>query len=386
MRSRTLAIAGAACLSVAALSPGQTGTFIDRHWPAALRVVSYNVNWDSVFPDVDPQQADKFVRVVNVLQPDVLHLQEIKRSADDVAALLDGICPLPDGATWHAHKGRDSVIASIYPLSLQAVRPDPAGDRDCAMALVDLPDDWYAHGFYFMNNHYRCCEGNDSGRQRQSDALVNWMRDAREPGEHIDLPTDTAMAIVGDLNIVDSFQPIDTLITGKIMDNATYGADSPPDWDGSWGADAHPLHNAVGPDDYTWRDDRSEFDPGRLDFVIYTDSIAHVTHKFVLNTTLMSPDELDATGLLEYDVTMDQVGSLFDHLPLVVDFYIPGPCPGDLDYDGVRNVTDLCWFAMSYGAAEDGPAYNPAADVNRDGVVNVVDFAAFASVYGTICL
>ena len=81
------------------------------------------------------------------------------------------------------------------------------------------------------------------------------------------------MAVVGDFNIVEGLDPLNTLIDGNIFDQSTYGADSPPDWDGSSSLDARPLHNIVGPDDYTWRNDSSQFDPGRLDYVIYTDSV-----------------------------------------------------------------------------------------------------------------
>ena len=56
-------------------------------------------------------------------------------------------------------------------------------------------------------------------------------------------PPNTPMAVMGDLNIVDSLDPLNNLITGNIVNEATYGADSPPDWDGTVLADAHPVHN-----------------------------------------------------------------------------------------------------------------------------------------------
>jgi endonuclease/exonuclease/phosphatase family metal-dependent hydrolase len=315
-----------------------TGTFLDRQRRIDLRVVSYNVLFETIFPEENMAQADKFERVVQALDPDVLNLQEIRtHSAADVVTLLNGIAPLPGGATWYAHQGDDNIIASKYPLSLTATNTVPPKDGT-SIALVDLPDDRFDKDLYVMNNHFTCCtqmnppvplDANEASRQSQADALVNWMRDARTPGGNIDLPQDTPMLVVGDLNIVmdpDVYDPLGTLLSGDIFFEAGFGSDSPPDWDGTPLADSHPLHNATGPNDYTWRDDTLIFDPGRLDYILYTDSVLKEVHKFVLNTVDMTPEERLATGLLELDITVDQVGLSYDHLPIVVDFrFVPEP-------------------------------------------------------------
>jgi hypothetical protein len=174
-----------------------------------------------------------------------------------------------------------------------------------------------------MNAHYRCCGGNDPERQRQSDALVNWMRDARTPGGNVNLPHGTPMMVLGDLNIVEGPQPLETLLDGNIVNNALFGPDSPPDWDGSRNADAFPLHNGAGPESYTWRNDLEPFDPGRLDYITYTDSALHLGKRFVLNTVAMSDALLASTGLQRFDAILDNVGQNYDHLPVVVDFREP---------------------------------------------------------------
>lgn len=56
----------------------QTGTFLDRYLPTDLRVVTYNIYLNSGISD--PIQADKFKRVVNALDPDILNLQEVNRA------------------------------------------------------------------------------------------------------------------------------------------------------------------------------------------------------------------------------------------------------------------------------------------------------------------
>jgi len=314
-----------------------TGTFIDREDLLDLRLVCYNVGWNSIFPDVSASTAAKFARLMPALNPDILALQEVglhpqdrdksdarKWTADHVVKLMNQIAPLPKGATWHGWQGSDCVTVSKYPLKMTADTLDPPGERKLALALVDLPDEDFNVDLYILNNHFKCCdaEKNDPLRQQQSDALVAWLRDARTPGGKLDLPKATALVIVGDLNIVGSVQPIETLVRGDIQDEAKYGDDFAPDWDDSPLTDAHPLHNGTGTDDWTWRNDNDQWAPGRLDYVIYSDSVMDVVKKFALDTSTMTEEDLRATGLQKFDVTADDVGKEYDHLPLVVDFRV----------------------------------------------------------------
>lgn len=325
----------AAAAPLPARPPGTpTGTFVDRDPQAELRMVCYNVLWNNIFPEESEQNADRFVRVMRALNPDIVALQEIalpswrrdeggrEWSAEDAAFIMNAALPLGEGLTWHGHQSYDNVILSRFPLEMKAKETKPRGDRGQAIALVDLPDAEFAFDFYVMNNHYKCCdpEQNDVRRQEQSDAIVNWLRDARTEGGEIDLPAGTAIVVCGDLNIVGSFQPVTTLVEGDIIDEEEYGVDSPADWDGTGLTDLHPRHNVDGADDYTWRDDTGEYDPGRLDYIIYSDSVLEAVKGFVLNTTTMSDADLAACGLEKLDVVVDDAGEKFDHLPLVVDF------------------------------------------------------------------
>jgi endonuclease/exonuclease/phosphatase family metal-dependent hydrolase len=312
-----------------------TGTFLDRPAGQVLRLVSYNVNWNSIFPDVNARRAASFARLVAALDPDVLALQEIgqapregdgsrapRRTAADVSQLMTQLAPLPTGGSWYAHQAGDNVIVSKYPLEMTRQRPTPAGHRDIAMALVRLPRAAFPRDLYVLNTHHKCCGGdeNEALRRKQSDAIAGWVRDARLPGGDIDLPPGTPVVIVGDFNLVGGPQPLRTLLDGDVFDEAAYGPDFRPDWDDTPLADARPPHNARGAEDWTWRDDTSEFAPGRLDFVVYTDSVLDAVHRFVLDTTTMTPEELEATGLHKNDVLMDAERGVYDHLPVVVDF------------------------------------------------------------------
>lgn len=60
-------------------------------------------------------------------------------------------------------------------------------------------------------------------------------------------------------------------------------------------------------------------------------------------------------------------------------------CPGDLDGDGFRNLTDFTLFAQAYPSKLGDPHYNPQADLDSDGFVNITDFTIFASYYLVPC-
>jgi endonuclease/exonuclease/phosphatase family metal-dependent hydrolase len=319
-----------------------TADFLKRQRPGDLRVVSLNVLRDSVFPEAEGTTLARFKRMITALQPDVLALQEIEsHSAEEVAALLNTQVPLSDGGAWHAYRGQWNVIASRFPLSQTADKTEPpayaqddgaagggqGGGRQArvALALIDLPDDRFPHDLYVANIHFKCCGDDPNGpedqmRRREADALVHWLQDAETPGGAIDLPKNTGIVILGDMNLVGSRVPLETLLTGKIVNASDFGAGGPPDWDQTSLTDADPRHNGVGPDDYTWRNDTGRYAPGRLDYILYSDSVLQAAHKFVLNTLTMSPAALAAAGLEKLDVANDDTGANLDHLPVVVDF------------------------------------------------------------------
>ena len=64
---------------------------------------------------------------------------------------------------------------------------------------------------------------------------------------------------------------------------------------------------------HTWRDDRSLFTPGRLDWVVYADSALEARSAFVLETEGLSEAALERAGLGRDDSRVS------DHMPVVVD-------------------------------------------------------------------
>jgi hypothetical protein len=161
--------------------------------------------------------------------------------------------------------------------------------------------------------HWRCCTADDD-RQREADSIIGFLRDARTAGGLIDLPEGTPFLLAGDLNLVGWRQQLDTIVTGDIVNEGTYGPDSPPDWDGS----SFAIVRSRQPDgraSYTWRNDSGSYYPGMLDWMLYTASALTVHNNYILETRTMTAATLAANGL-----QADDSPTASDHDPRVVDF------------------------------------------------------------------
>jgi hypothetical protein len=138
------------------------------------------------------------------------------------------------------------------------------------------------------------------------------------------------MINLGDFNLVGGPQPENTLVTGDIQDESTYGPDVKGDWDESDMTDLHPTDPFTG-DDFTWQGSYS-YPPSRLDRFFYTDSVVTVANSFILNTDTMTQAALSVAGLQATDTLPDYSS---DHLPLAMDLRLPTvpECTGDPDCD-----------------------------------------------------
>jgi len=316
--------------------------FLQRPGADSVRVMSYNINWDSIFPDGDPMnhslrnfnRMEAFVRVMRAIQPDVVCLQEINylRGRQALGDFMAEAVGAADDAEWQVVIERDNVIATHfalnekgYELATGSVRPDLLQ----AAALVDLPDAQYGTtDLYVICSHFKAAGelGDILLRGRQADAIMYSVRDFTTPGGEIDLEPGTPFVLLGDFNVYDTDPHLHlrTLVSGDIEDESQFGEDLNPDWDGTGLADLLPSHNGQGDEFYTWRNDTGPFNPGPLDRIIYSDSVLEVANAFVLNTMLLSDDALAALGLQVDDVILDAQSGWYDHLPLVVDFVLTG--------------------------------------------------------------
>lgn len=262
-----------------------------------FRVLTYNVLFDGCFERPLP-----FRRILGALEPDIVSLQELYRhSTEETLGWIRRVLP---NSEWYAAGFGQGVILSRFPV----VDWGPIGtQRRGAWALLDTPDGKLA----VVNPHPPCC-GNDAGRQEEFDALTAWIRDSRASGL---LEPGTPVVVAGDMNLVGDSRQLDTLLRGAIVDTATHGRATPPDGDGTPLADALPYH-LTGTESYTWRSDDGEFAPGKLDYIVYSDSVLGLGNAFILWTPELSEDALREAGL-EADDTV----RASDHLPVVADFY-----------------------------------------------------------------
>jgi hypothetical protein len=70
----------------------------------------------------------------------------------------------------------------------------------------------------------------------------------------------------------------------------------------------------------------------------------------------------------------------------IVQWSLPAEkCLGDLDGDGMINVTDFVAFSTAFGSMPGQPNWNPLGDLNADNAINLTDFAVFAEMFGSAC-
>jgi hypothetical protein len=282
--------------------------------PAHIRIATWNVQGDGLFEGGSAELAQD--RMLDAMDPDVLIVNEVwDHNATDVRNKIEQHLPSGAGETWYSvMRDAGNVIVSRYPI-LQSWEVNP-GYRITAV-LFDLGD-VSSKDLLVVANHWRCCTA-DEDRQNEADSVIGFLRDAKTAGGVITLPEGTPFVLGGDLNLVGWRQQLDTIITGDIQDEGTYGADDAPDWDG---ADfTHLLTRQPDTrDSYTWRNDFSSYYPGILDWILYADSALDVHNHYVLETRTMTPATLAANGLQIYDTSYAS-----DHAPRVADFTVFDP-------------------------------------------------------------
>lgn len=282
----------------------RAGNSLRRSAASDLRILSWNVQRDNLF---QPALRDHYRRILQALQPDIIAFQEIYgsnagRVRELVAELLPG-----NERPWHAAKvNPDIVLASRYRIHGQY---DIEGNGAFLLDLRPQAD----RDLLVINAHTPCCD-NDRDRQLEIDAIMAFLREARTRGGPIDLAPQTPFILIGDFNLVGDARQLQTLLNGEIVNTSRHGRAFDPDWDGTSLTDLLPRHTTW-PFAFTWYSPESVFSPGRLDFIIYADSVLEPVNQFVLFTPAMPADSLHAYGLHAGDTSRAS-----DHLPLGGDF------------------------------------------------------------------
>ena len=270
------------------------------------RLVTYNTLYTGI---LEPDRQPNFQRIIQALDPDIIALQE-HSEWNEIGDIISSW--FPEDTWYQGYTFRDLVVLSKYPIINQANLISSERTM-CALLQTDDPINPY---LLILNSHFSCCD-NDDDRQEQVDELVQVLREWRlNDNGPFDLPEGTPMFHVGDFNFVGYREQIETVTAGNIQDEGNYGSDFPLDWDGTAITDlfSRQTHKRMA---YTWRSDGSSFNPGKLDYVLYTDSNLSILNHFVLNTLAM-PDSV----LNEWELEAEDTNEASDHLPRIVDFMV----------------------------------------------------------------
>jgi len=275
-----------------------------------LRMVSYNVLRNGFHR---PDRSESFSRIFNALQADIYGFQEIyDYSAEETLLKFKSLIADTADGDWYASK----VDPDIIMVSRHHIKASYRIEGNGAF-IVDM-NPMFDSDILVIVAHLPCC-ANNTGRQREIDAIMGFIRDAKLPGGFLTLAPDTPILIMGDMNLVGYDQQLRTLTHGDIVDQVMYGAAFNPDWDGSDLRDLLPRHTNSNMF-FTWYDQNSSFSPGRLDFMIYTDSVIEALSQFILFTPDMNPDTLTRYGLHPDDTVLAS-----DHLPVIGDYQLRDP-------------------------------------------------------------
>lgn len=321
-----------------------------------LRILSYNVLRDELFENsAQPSHA----RILNAIVPDIIAYQEIyDHSSGETANLIEGLIPSTPNQNWyHAKTAPDIICLSRYPiLASQQISGNGA-------FLIETKNT-YGKNLLLINAHLPCCD-NNGPRQLEIDIINAFIRESKAGLGPIPLEPNTAIVVCGDMNLVGGKQQQISLITGDIVDEGTYGPDLIPDWDGQPFADAKPISTNE-PLTNTWVNPFSDFSPGRLDYLVYTESILDLKNSFVLNTQSLPIDSLN-----QYNLLSDDVSIASDHLPIVGDFTFSITTPT------VNLNSDLQKITLSQN--QPNPFSNKSSitfDIPKNGVVELSLFSA----------
>ena len=276
---------------------------LERKHEDDIRIVTYNT-WNDGF--LDEERQPHFKRIIQALDPDVIALQE-HWDWDEIDDIIQSW--FPDEPWYASWTHRDMVVLSRFSI-IDDASLISSGRTMCA--LLDTEEE-LGKNLLIVNSHLSCCANNEDRQQQVDEFLSVWREWISNENGPFNLEDETPFVHVGDFNFVGYRQQVETIRIGDIVDENEYGEDFLPDWDNTAVVDlfSRHTHKRMG---YTWRSDGSSFNPGKLDYIFYSDATIDTGRHFTLNTLAME----EAT-LMEYGLEWDDTQEASDHLPRVFD-------------------------------------------------------------------
>ena len=276
---------------------------LERKHEDDIRIVTYNT-WNDGF--LDEERQPHFKRIIQALDPDVIALQE-HWDWDEIDDIIQSW--FPDEPWYASWTHRDMVVLSRFSIIDDASLISSGRTMG---ALLDTEEE-LGKNLLIVNSHLSCCASNEDRQQQVDEFLSVWREWISNENGPFNLEDETPFVHVGDFNFVGYRQQVETIRIGDIVDENEYGEDFLPDWDNTVVVDlfSRHTHKRMG---YTWRSDGSSFNPGKLDYIFYSDATIDTGRHFTLNTLAME----EAT-LMEYGLEWDDTQEASDHLPRVFD-------------------------------------------------------------------
>ena len=276
---------------------------LERKHEDDIRIVTYNT-WNDGF--LDEERQPHFKRIIQALDPDVIALQE-HWDWDEIDDIIQSW--FPDEPWYASWTHRDMVVLSRFSI-IDDASLISSGRTMCA--LLDTEEE-LGKNLLIINSHLSCCASNEDRQQQVDEFLSVWREWISNENGPFNLEDETPFVHVGDFNFVGYRQQVETIRIGDVVDENEYGEDFLPDWDNTAVVDlfSRHTHKRMG---YTWRSDGSSFNPGKLDYIFYSDATIDTGRHFTLNTLAME----EAT-LMEYGLEWDDTQEASDHLPRVFD-------------------------------------------------------------------
>ena len=272
-----------------------------------IRLVSYNT-WNEGM--LDPDRQDHFKRILQALDPDIILLQE-HSDWDQIENVIQSWFP---NVTWNA----SWTYGDLVVLSRFSIINDAFMNSERTMVALLHTENELGKNLLVFNSHLSCCDNNED-RQKQVDQFAAEWRDWRMNGlGPFEIEYGTPFVHVGDFNFVGYRQQVETIRIGDIEDEVQYGNDFFPDWDSTAIIDPFLRHTGIRMG-YTWRKDASSFNPGKLDYVFYSDATIDTGKHYILNTLCM-----DGSTLNDYGLQLNDTQEASDHLPLIFDISVDG--------------------------------------------------------------
>lgn len=267
------------------------------------RLLHYNVLHDGL---INGQRSSYFKKVLIATQPDIISFNECWNTTESEAINFINQC-FPQ-QKWVAKKIKGNITCTKF--EVENWFEISKGERLLGSLIKTKTPE--KPPIFHVNAHLSCC-AKDQNRKNQINKL-NFYLDSLFQANIIS--SQTPIIISGDMNLVGYKEQYDLLLKSADFfgHNVVNNSFSEEEMNQLKITDAIPFSLNTN-SSVTWRDPKSSYPPGRLDYVFYSNQNIKVTQKVIFDTETMLPKDLN-----KYNLKLQTTSQASDHLPLVIDF------------------------------------------------------------------